>query len=93
LRFCIVDLLKTQDSIGFLNGRRPYLFIDGSSGAAKKTDSSKNATSKLAIGVTWLGFFLAELSLNYISGLFESAGIKNSYHNQKHACLLWQHTR
>jgi hypothetical protein len=37
--------------------------------------------------------FLAELSLNYISGLFESAGIKNSYHNQKHACLVWQHTR
>jgi predicted membrane metal-binding protein len=35
-------------------GRRPYLFIDGSSGAAKKTDSSKCANSKLALRVSLL---------------------------------------
>jgi hypothetical protein len=35
-----------------IDGRRPYLFIAGSSGAAKKTDSSKCATSKLALRVS-----------------------------------------
>jgi hypothetical protein len=39
-------LRKINKKIGGLYGRRPYLFIDGSSGAAKKTDSSKCATSK-----------------------------------------------
>jgi hypothetical protein len=39
-----------------MDGRRPYLFIDGSSGAAKKTDSSKCATSKLALRASLLSW-------------------------------------
>ena len=35
-----------------IDGHRPNLFIDGSSGAAKKTDSSKFATSKLSLRVS-----------------------------------------
>jgi hypothetical protein len=42
------SLMKINKKIGDLYGRRPYLFIDGSSGAAKKTDSSKSATLKSA---------------------------------------------
>jgi hypothetical protein len=39
-----------------IDGRRPYLFIDGSSGAAKKTDTLKNATSKLGLRVSLLSW-------------------------------------